>query len=110
MSSRDQKSLNSFRFRVMRIGVIHLGRSSIEEESYYHTGFLGASVFRVEATEGEPLDYERLEVPPLPLLEVAQTRVSDTQPVGSGNGLYGCFVPDRQFIYLASTDWLNRLR
>jgi len=75
-----------------------------EEEAYYLTGFLGVPVFRVEDTEGDPLDYEKLELPPLPLLEIAEAWGIDTQPVGSGNGFYGCFVPDRQLISLASPE------
>ena len=35
-------------------------------------GFFPIPVFRVEDTEGKPLDYEELELPEMPLMEVAQ--------------------------------------
>ena len=42
------------------------------EEEEVLAGFMGKPVFRVEDTEGEPLDYEQLELPPLPLMERAK--------------------------------------
>lgn len=36
-------------------------------------GFLTVPVFRVEDTEGQPLDYENLTLPPLPLSDVAES-------------------------------------
>ena len=43
-----------------------------EEETEVLAGFLPVPVFRVEDTEGEPLDYQKIELPELPLMEVAQ--------------------------------------
>lgn len=65
---------------------------------------MGVPVFRVEDTEGEPLDYEQLELPPLPLLEIAEEWGINTIPVGSGDGFLGCFAPDQQVISLASPE------
>jgi hypothetical protein len=44
-----------------------------EDETKIPAGLLAVSIFRIEDTEGPPLDYERLELPPLPLIEVAQS-------------------------------------
>ena len=35
-------------------------------------GFLALPVFKVEDTDGEPLDYQKIELPELPLMEAAQ--------------------------------------
>ena len=43
-----------------------------EETKTILVGFLAVPVFRVEDTEGEPLDYQKIELPELPLMEVAQ--------------------------------------
>ena len=42
------------------------------EEEKFLAGFLSIAVFRVEDTEGEPLSYQQLELPELPLIQVAQ--------------------------------------
>ena len=39
-----------------------------EEETEVLAGFLAVPVFRVEDTEGEPLDYQNIELPELPLM------------------------------------------
>jgi len=75
-----------------------------EEERYYLAGFLGVAVFRVEDTEGDPLDYEQLELPSLPLLEVAEAWGINTRPVSGGFGFYGRFSPDWNSICLASPE------
>jgi len=43
-----------------------------EDEKKILAGFLPVSVFRVEDTKGQPLDYGSIELPELPLIEVAQ--------------------------------------
>lgn len=75
-----------------------------EEEHVYLAGFLGVAVFRVEDTEGEPLNYEQLELPPLPLLDKAKEWGIETKAVSGNDGFYGRFSPDRNAIALASPD------
>ncbi|HAB54763.1 MAG TPA: antirestriction protein, partial [Ignavibacteriales bacterium] len=41
------------------------------EEKSFLAGFITASVFAVEQTDGEPLDYQKLELPPFPLMDRA---------------------------------------
>ena len=75
-----------------------------EEEVSALTGFVPVPVFAVEDTEGDPLDYEELELPSLPLMEVAKTWGIDTRPVGGHMDFYGRFMPGRQEITLASPE------
>lgn len=67
-------------------------------------GFVPVAVFRVENTEGEPLDYEQLELPALPLMEVAKAWGIDTRPMGGQMGFYGRFTPGSREIALASPE------
>jgi hypothetical protein len=50
------------------------------EEEEVLAGFMGKPVFRVEDTDGEPLDYEQIELPPLTLMERAREWVSESHP------------------------------
>lgn len=71
-------------------------------------GFLFIPVFRYEDTEGEPLTYESLELPNLPLLEVARAWGLQVNAIpgniGMAGGFYGCFSPARGEISLASPE------
>lgn len=75
-----------------------------EEEFCYLAGFLGVAVFRVEDTEGDTLDYEKLELPPLPLLERANEWGIETKPVSGNSDFYGRFCPNGNSISLASPE------
>jgi hypothetical protein len=67
-------------------------------------GFLSVPVFRVEDTEGEPLDYQQIELPELPLMEVAQRWGISVKAI-PGNYFYiGCFSQDRKEIALATKE------
>lgn len=75
-----------------------------EQEVAALVGFVPVAVFAVESTEGEPLDYEQLELPALPLIEVAEAWGIDTRPVGGHMGFCGRYTPSRQEIALASPE------
>ena len=67
-------------------------------------GFLSIPVFRVEDTEGEPLDYQKIELPELPLIEVAQKWGISVKAI-PGNYFYaGCYSQDRKEIALATKE------
>lgn len=66
-------------------------------------GFLAIPVFRVEDTEGEDLDYQKLELPNLPLLDVAKSWGIDVAPVAYQGGWYGYYRPDKDEIRLATS-------
>ena len=44
----------------------------MEERKYTLTGFGVKAVFLVEGTDGEPLEYENIELPDVPLMERAE--------------------------------------
>ena len=74
------------------------------EEQEVLAGFMSRPVFRVEDTDGEPLDYEQIELPPLPLMERA-TEWGLTVKAVPGNYVYhGYFSQERREIGLASKD------
>jgi hypothetical protein len=67
-------------------------------------GFLSIPVFRLEDTDGEPLDYQQIEVPELPLIEVAEQWNISVKAV-SGNYRYiGYYSDQRKEIALATED------
>ena len=67
-------------------------------------GFLLIPVFRVEDTEGEPLSYELLEVPDLPLLEVARAWGLEVKAIPGNAAFYGSFRASTGEISLASPE------
>jgi len=75
-----------------------------DEEKEFITGFRGVPVFRVEDTEGEPLDYENLEVPKLPLLEVAEQWGVEVKAIGKNRFYLGCYNSLTDKIELASPE------
>lgn len=67
-------------------------------------GFLAVPVFRVEDTDGEALDYQSLELPQLPLLDVAKAWGVDVAAVAYQGGWLGYFRPDTNEIRLATPE------
>lgn len=75
-----------------------------EETEPILAGFLAVPVFRVEDTEGEPLDYEKIELPQLPLMEVAQEWDISVKAIPGNYHYSGYFSQDRREIALASRE------
>lgn len=73
-----------------------------EEEKLVLTSFKAVPVFRVEDTEGEPLDYQNIELPDLPLIERAYYWGIDVKAVPGSYSYYGYFVPGSKEIALAT--------
>ena len=67
-------------------------------------GFRGQSVFRVEDTEGEPLDYEKIEVPSFKFKDVADKWGLKVRAVSGGESYYGAYCPKTNEIFMASPD------
>lgn len=67
-------------------------------------GFLAKPVFRMEDTEGEPLDYKELQLPDLPLLEKAREWGISVAAAPALKRVYGCYLPNAQVIRLATPD------
>jgi antirestriction protein ArdC len=75
-----------------------------EEPKPILAGFLAVPVFKVEDTEGEPLDYQKIELPELPLMEVAQEWGISVKAVPGNYHYSGYFSQDRREIALASKE------
>ncbi len=67
-------------------------------------GFLSIPVFRVEDTEGEPLDYQKIELPELPLIEVAQQWGISVKSIPGNYYYFGCFSQEQKEIALATKE------
>ena len=67
-------------------------------------GFLAKAVFRVEDTEGSPLDYKQIEVPEPPLIGKAKEWGLSVKAIPGNFQYYGYFSQSRQEIALASKE------
>ena len=74
----------------------------VEEEKKVLTFFKAMPVFRFENTAGEPLDYQNIELPDLPLINRAQNWGINVKAVPGNYRYYGYFSPDRKEIALAT--------
>jgi len=75
-----------------------------EDKDQILTGWLTVPVFRVEDTEGESLDYENIELPELPLKDVAESWGIEVKAIPGSYTTYGYYSPKRKEICLASED------
>ncbi len=75
-----------------------------EEEKYKITGFLAIPVFRVEDTVGEPLDYQNIQLPDLPLIDVANKWNIKVKAIPGNYKCLGFFRHYKQEIGLASKE------
>jgi len=73
------------------------------EEKLVLKGFGTKPVFRVEDTDGEPLEYEKLEVPDLPLIERANQWGISVKAVPGNLHYYGYYAPDKKEIAVATS-------
>src|SRR5512139_1582913 len=67
-------------------------------------GFLAVPVFRVEDTEGKPLDYQKIELPELPLMEVAREWGISVKAIPGNHRYFGYFSQDKREIALATEE------
>jgi hypothetical protein len=77
-----------------------------DQEKLVLTSFKAVPVFKVEDTHGEPLDYQNIELPDLPLMDRAQEWGIDVKAVPGNYRYYGYFSPGRKEIALATEDEL----
>lgn len=75
-----------------------------KEETSTLSGFICGSVFRVEDTDGKPLDYEQITLPELPLQDVAKSWGINVQAVPGSFDYYGYYSPDKKLIALATPE------
>jgi len=75
-----------------------------DREDLILKGYLAVPVFRVEDTEGEPVDYQRLKIPEFPLQAVALNWGISLKAIPGNEKHYGYYLPDRKEIALATED------
>jgi hypothetical protein len=99
-----KKGAKAFTILAPRFIKKHPENDDENEDKTLLAGFLAVPVFRVEDTEGEPLDYQQIELPKLPLIEVARRWGISVKAI-PGNYFYaGCFSQERKEIALATKD------
>ena len=91
-------------FVILAPRFIKNGAKEEEDEKRILAGFLTIPVFRVEDTEGDPLDYERIELPELPLIEVAQDWGISVQAIPGNYHYFGYFSPGQRQISLSTKE------
>lgn len=74
------------------------------DEEEILAGFMARPVFKVQDTEGDPLDYELPEVPELPLIERAEEWGISVHAVPGPWRFDGCFLEKRNWIVLATPE------
>ena len=74
------------------------------EEKSFLAGFITASVFSVEQTDGEPLDYQQLELPPFPLMDRAIELGVNVAAIPGSYEHYGYYSQTKKVIALASPE------
>lgn len=82
------------------------------EEKSYLAGFMTACVFAVEQTDGEPLEYQQIKLPELPLIERAKELGVDVAAIPGNRDSYGYYSPNKKIIALASPEqcvWFHEL-
>ena len=67
-------------------------------------GFGCKPVFRAEDTDGEPLDYEQIELPDLPLIERAQEWAISVKAIPGNYRYRGYYLPEVKEIALATPE------
>lgn len=68
------------------------------------TGFLPRPVFKVEDTDGEPLDYQQLEIPEFPLLDRAREWGISVKAVPGNRFIQGSYFPKDKVITMATPE------
>lgn len=72
------------------------------ETNYALKGFVPRPVFKVQDTDGEPLDYQELELPDFPLMERALEWGITVKAVPGNYSYQGCYSPRLREIKLAT--------
>ena len=75
-----------------------------DEEVLTLVGFVSGNVFRFEDTEGELLDYQKLVLPELPLIERAKEWGISVEAIPGNYEHYGYYSPEKKIIALATPE------
>ncbi len=74
------------------------------EEAMVLKGFMTAPVFRAEDTEGDPLEYEQMELPKLPIEDIVEKWGLTVKAVPGNLRYLGCYRSQDKEIRLASEE------
>jgi len=74
------------------------------EEKEALIGFMARAVFRSQDTDGEPLDYEQIELPDLPLIDRAEEWGISVKAIPGSFTYKGFYSPSRKEISLATKE------
>lgn len=74
------------------------------EEKLVLVGFFSIPVFRVEDTEGDPLDYQQIEPLELPLIEIAEQWNISVKAIPGNYRYHGYYSDQKKEIALATKD------
>ncbi len=78
-------------------------KDEFEERKYTLTGFGVKPVFRVEDTDGEPLEYENIELPDVPLMARAEEWGISVRAIPGNYQYFGYFSVERKEIAIATS-------
>jgi len=100
-------------FRILVPSIVSTENEKIGEVENSLRGFMCKPVFRVENTGGEPLDYDQIELPVLPLSERAEEWGISVKAIPGNYRYYGYYSSGRKENTLATPeesvffhDWL----
>lgn len=74
------------------------------EEETFLAGFLAVPVFRLEDTDGDPLDYQNIQLPQLPLIEVAERWGIEVKAIPGNYRCHGYYSDSSKEIALATKE------
>ena len=77
-------------------------QDDLEEDKHILRGFGCKPVFRVEDTDGEPLEYQNIELPEMPLIKRAYDWGISVKAIPGNYRYFGYYAPDRQEIAVAT--------
>ena len=75
-----------------------------EEDEKILMGFLAVPVFRVQDTEGKPLDYQEIKLPDHPFMDVANSWGISVRAIPGNYRYYGYFSQERKEIALVTKE------
>jgi antirestriction protein ArdC len=91
-------------FRILVPCIVKTENEENGEFEHLLKGFMCKPVFRVEDTGGEPLDYEQIELPDLPLMEKAKEWGIIVKAISGNYRYYGYYSSNRKEIALATPE------
>ena len=101
VNRRVRKGAKAIYILVPRI--VHPGKDDVEE-NHVLTGFLAKPVFRLEDTEGDPVQYSTPTLPEFPFIAKAEEWSISVKAVSGNNNYYGYFSESGREIGLASRE------